>query len=49
MKFHILNKQERVPHQNIYNILLTLILAFAILWIIYISVSYTPYRLYLVK
>ena len=49
MKYQIINKQERIPNQSIYDIMITLILAFAILWIIYVSVPYYSYRLYLAR
>ena len=48
MKYKIL-KNNRIPHQSIYNIILTLILAFAIVWIIYVSVPYVHYSLYLIE
>ena len=47
MKYQIVNKLERIPHKSIYDFILTLILALAILWIIYISIPYCSYRLYL--
>lgn len=40
-------KNQRIPNNSIYNIILTLILAFAIIWIIYSCVPYTHYTLYL--
>ena len=49
MKYQLIKKIERNPHNFIYEIILTLILAFSILWIIYISVPYIPYRLYLIE
>ena len=48
MKYHIL-KNSRIPHESIYNVILTLILAFAIVWIIYVSVPYVHYSLYLIE
>lgn len=40
-------KNQRIPNKLIYEYILTLILAFAILWIIYVGTNYSPYRLYL--
>ena len=48
MKYQIL-KNKRIPNQSIYNIILTLILAFTIIWIIYVSVPYVHYSLYLIE
>ncbi len=48
MKYQIL-KSNRIPYDSIYNLVLTLILAFAIVWIIYVSVPYFHYNLYLIK
>ena len=48
MKYQIL-KNERIPNDQIYNVVLTLILTFAILWIIYISTPYSHYNLYLLE
>ncbi len=49
MAYQIINKQKRIPSKSIYDIVITLILAFAILWIIYVSVPYCSYRLYLIE
>lgn len=49
MKIQLGQKNQRIPHGNIYNLILTLILAFAIIWIIYISVPYSHYNLYLIE
>ena len=48
MKYQIL-KNNRIPNKSIYNVVLTLILAFAIIWIIYVSVPYVHYSLYLIE
>lgn len=48
MKYQIL-KNNRIPHNSIYNLILTLILAFAIVWIVYVSVPYMHYSLYLIE
>ena len=48
MKYQIL-KNNRIPNESIYNIVLTLILAFAIIWIVYVSVPYFHYSLYLIE
>jgi hypothetical protein len=48
MKYQIL-KANRIPHESIYNLVLTLVLAFAIVWIIYVSVPYFHYSLYLIE
>lgn len=42
-------KNKRIPNEQIYDIVLTLILAFSILWIIYVSVPYSHYSLYLLE
>ena len=42
-----LQKKNRIPNSFIYNIILTIILAFAVIWLIYITVPYSTYRLYL--
>jgi hypothetical protein len=48
MKYQIL-KNKRIPNQSIYILILTLILAFAIVWIIYVSVPYVHYSMYLIE
>jgi hypothetical protein len=48
MKYQIL-KSNRIPHDSIYDVVLTLILAFAIVWVIYVSVPYFHYNLYLIE
>lgn len=47
MKNYQINKPLRITHDNIYTIFLTLVIAFAILWILYIGIPYNSYRLYL--
>jgi hypothetical protein len=42
-------KKQRVPHNDIYDVFLTLILAMAILWLIYVLTPYTHYNLYIVE
>ena len=49
MKFELIKKLNRIPHESIYNIIITLVIAFAILWIIYISIPYSHYSLYLIE
>ncbi len=49
MKILLNDKINRIPHEIIYNTIITLVIAFAILWIIYISIPYTHYSLYLVE
>ncbi len=41
--------QKRIPNNIIYEYILTIVLAFAILWFIYVSTNYNSYRLYLLK
>ena len=48
MKYEIMKKTNRIPHESIYNLILTIVIAFAILWIIYVSVPYSHYCLYLI-
>ena len=43
------NVAERIPNYYIYNIIFTLIIAFAIVWIIYSSVPYSHYSVYLIE
>ena len=40
---------QRIPTSSVYDIILTLIIAFAILWIIYSSTPYSHYSVYLVE
>ncbi len=42
-------KPQRIPNNNIYNSILTLILAIAILWIIYVFVPFSHYNLYIIE
>ncbi len=48
MKYTIL-KNDRIQHRSIYIIELTIILAFAIVWLIYVSVPYFHCNLYLIE
>lgn len=43
------NYTQRVPTESVYNIILTLILAFGIVWIIYSATPYSHYSLYLIE
>ena len=43
------NSTQRVPNDTVYNIILTLILAFGIIWIIYSITPYAHYSLYLIE
>jgi hypothetical protein len=49
MKITLSNKTGRIPHESLYNTMITLVIAFAILWIIWISIPYTHYSLYLIE
>ena len=49
MKIQLNQKNQRISNESIYTIFLTLVLAFAIIWIIYVSVPYNHYNLYLIK
>ena len=40
-------KNQRIPNDSIYNLILTLILAFGIVWVIYSLTPYSHYSLYL--
>jgi hypothetical protein len=40
---------QRIPNNSIYDIILTLIIGFAIIWIIYITIPYYHYSLYLIE
>ena len=46
---NLLKENQRIPNEYIYNIFITLILAFAILWLIYIIVPNSHYKLYLIN
>jgi hypothetical protein len=39
----------KIQYENFYNVVFTLIIAFAIIWLIYISVPYSHYSLYLIE
>lgn len=41
------NYTHRIPTDSVYNVFLTLILAFGVIWIIYSITSYSHYNLYL--
>jgi hypothetical protein len=43
------NTNQRIPSDSFYNVILTLIIAFAIVWIIYSSIPYSHYTVYLIK
>ncbi len=52
MKIHsdlVNSYSKRIPNDLIYNQILTLIIAFAIVWIIYISTPYYHYNVYLIE
>lgn len=40
---------KRVPTNSVYDLILTLIIAFAILWIIYSATPYSHYSVYLLE
>lgn len=42
-------KNQRIPNNSVYNLILTLILAFGIVWLIYSLTPYTHYSLYLIE
>lgn len=41
-------KNQRIPNNLIYKYVLTIILSFSIVWIIYTGTNYNSYRLYLI-
>ena len=43
------NVGQRIPTDSVYNIILTLIIAFAIIWIIYSLIPYSHYNVYLIE
>jgi len=43
------NVGQRIPNDSVYTIILTLIIAFAIIWIIYSSTIYSHYSVYLIE
>lgn len=40
---------KRIPMQTVYDLILTLIIAFAVVWIIYVSTPYLHYNVYLIS
>lgn len=42
-------KNQRIPTDSVYNIILTLGLVFGIVWLIYVFTPYSHYNLYLVE
>ena len=42
-------KNQRIPNNQIYNLILTLVLALGIVWIIYSLTPYSHYSLYLIE
>jgi len=40
---------KRIPTDFVYNIILTLIIAFAVVWIVYVSTPYSHYSVYLIE
>lgn len=49
MKILLNQQRQRIPNKSVYTFVLTLILAFAVVWIIYSSVPYSHYSLYLIE
>jgi hypothetical protein len=43
------SNNQRIPTDSVYNLILTLIIAFAVVWIIYTSTSYSHYSVYLIE
>jgi hypothetical protein len=43
------NQSVRIPSNGIYNIILTLIIAFSVIWVIYSLTSYSHYSVYLIE
>ena len=43
------NFNKRITTNSVYNIILTLIIAFAVIWIIYSSIPYSHYNVYLIE
>lgn len=43
------DKKQRIPHDNVYNIFITIILAILILWLIYIFIPYNHFNLYIIE
>ncbi len=44
-----MDKIQRIPNNQIYNIFITLILAITILWLIYIFTPISHYNLYIIE
>lgn len=42
-------KKQRVPHNEVYDIFITIILAFLIIWLIYVMTPYSHYNLYIIE
>lgn len=42
-------KNQRIPNDYIYNLILTLVLALGIIWVIYSLTPYSHYSLYLIE
>ena len=42
-------KNQRIPNDYFYNLILTLVLAIGILWVIYSLTPYSHYSLYLIE
>lgn len=49
MKIQLNQMNKRIPTDSIYNVILTLIIAFAIVWIIYVSTPYSHSNIYLIE
>lgn len=49
MKIQLNQTNKHTPIKSIYNVILTLILAFSIVWIIYILTPYSHYSVYLLE
>jgi hypothetical protein len=49
MNIQLNHLNQRIPNESIYTTFLTLVLAFAIIWLIYASVPYSHYSLYLIE
>ncbi len=43
------SNNQRTPTDYVYNVILTLIISFAVVWIIYTSTPYSHYSVYLVE
>lgn len=42
-------KNQRIPNDTIYNLILTLVLALSVVWVIYSLTPYSHYSLYLIE